>query len=80
MGRGIKNASYKRQVLHNKDPYCWICGELLNGDMTLDHIIPQSKGGGNGPNLKLAHRRCNGTRGNTDAKVIIDWAFIYGLK
>lgn len=36
-----------------------------NGFATFDHIVPRSKGGPNAlTNLKLAHKRCNGKRGN----------------
>ena len=74
-----QNAKLKRRKMWAKDPYCWICGRvMLNGDRTLDHIIPISKGGGNGPNLKLAHARCNRDRGNADATVIVNWLEIYG--
>lgn len=80
MGRANpKNAKYKRRVMWEKNPYCWICGYLmLHGDRTLDHFIPVSKGGGNGPNLFLAHRKCNGRRGNASMTVIVNWLEIYG--
>lgn len=46
---------------------CWICRRKLGADMTEDHYIPRSKGGTNAlSNLRLAHRRCNQNRGDTD--------------
>lgn len=80
MGRDRpKNAQYKRRQLWSKNPYCWICGRLmLKGDMTLDHVIPISKGGGNGNNLLLAHAKCNSRRGNADATVIVNWLEVFG--
>ena len=33
---------------------------------TREHILPVSKGGGNGTNVVLAHWRCNTNRGNSD--------------
>lgn len=47
---------------------CEICKEPINNNnenraFSIDHIIPQSKGGnGNIENLRVAHRKCNSTR------------------
>lgn len=41
---------------------CGVCGEVMfrTKDVTIDHIIPKSKGGANAlSNLQLAHRKCN---------------------
>lgn len=56
---------------------CWLCFEPL--DMTVkegpmrvsvDHIVPVSKGGPNAPRNKLlAHQQCNCERGNPQLKV-----------
>lgn len=56
---------------------CGICGapldrrvrdELSPEYITLDHVVPLSKGGlDQWDNLRLAHARCNHTRGNGDA-------------
>lgn len=57
---------------------CWICGKpvdlkLLPSSkqwdecLTLDHIIPQSKGGTwKTSNLRAAHKLCNSIRGNNN--------------
>lgn len=41
--------------------HCWYCGEFMpEDDRTLEHLLAQSKGGGNDPaNLVLAHEACN---------------------
>jgi 5-methylcytosine-specific restriction endonuclease McrA len=48
---------------------CWICGRpCRDEETTLDHVVPKSKGGGNGlTNLRIAHQCCNNRRGNEDA-------------
>ena len=52
---------------------CWLCDEAVDAEAppdspwsgTVDHVVPRSRGGKTVPeNLRLAHRRCNGTRGN----------------
>lgn len=45
---------------------CAVCGlPMTDGDKTLDHIIPLSKGGSNtAANLQLAHGACNTRKGN----------------
>lgn len=73
----IQNTKYK-DALYKRDNYiCHLCGEDLSnyislvmqqGDgklPSLDHIIPQSKGGNDMPyNLKTACLTCNKRRGN----------------
>lgn len=69
----------KRCSILNRDGNkCWICNEELgeivpNHDLapSIDHIIPQSKGGSNEiENLKLAHRKCNSERGNDMTRIL----------
>ena len=39
---------------------CWYCGLEMEGDVTVEHLLPRSAGGGNSScNLVLAHHRCN---------------------
>lgn len=53
-----KNAIFKRD-----DYRCQYCGSLKN--LTLDHVIPQSQGGGNTwTNLVTACVSCNARKGN----------------
>lgn len=52
---------------------CWLCEQPIDPDAVLgapqrasiDHVVPKSRGGPTEPaNLRLAHARCNGERGN----------------
>jgi 5-methylcytosine-specific restriction endonuclease McrA len=49
---------------------CWLCGRAVTlEDMTLDHVVPKSKGGkANVENLKAACFECNNKRGNGDPR------------
>lgn len=62
-----------RHRLVERNPECVYCGRRLAADeATLEHFIPQSKGGGHHPwNLFLACSRCNQDRGNRDLE---EWA------
>ncbi len=64
----------KAQKLAERDGWsCWLCGGEINPDApvgspsspSIDHVVPKSRGGKTEmSNLRLAHRRCNGHRGN----------------
>ncbi|MBD2177308.1 HNH endonuclease [Pseudanabaena sp. FACHB-1998] len=44
----------------------WCRQDLPFEQLTLDHLLPSSKGGSNNPeNLRLACCQCNGSRGNS---------------
>jgi hypothetical protein len=45
---------------------CALCGEHVElKDASRDHIIPRSKGGGNGRNnIQLTHKSCNNLKGD----------------
>lgn len=52
----------KTQLLWEHGRYCAICGKRIRSfdDLTVDHIIPTSKGGKSEiDNCQLAHRACN---------------------
>ena len=50
-------------VYERDDWCCQYCGE--RSDLTIDHLIPQSRGGGNDPaNLMVACRTCNSKKGD----------------
>lgn len=55
-------------IWHLQDSKCWFCGVRVNKKhMTLEHIIPRSKGGGNDlANLAIVHKACNQVLGNMD--------------
>jgi 5-methylcytosine-specific restriction endonuclease McrA len=68
-----------RTAIYERDQWtCQLCSEPVDQDLasedpfhdwapSLDHIIPQSKGGSHAPwNLRLAHRWCNAVRGAED--------------
>jgi len=57
-----KTAKFKTELLWRHGRYCAICGKKIHSldDLTVDHIIPLSKGGKNEiENCQLAHRKCN---------------------
>ena len=60
------NRNRRLVVWHRDDKTCWICKKIIEWDeMTLDHVIPLSKGGARGlHNCKAAHGSCNTERGN----------------
>jgi 5-methylcytosine-specific restriction endonuclease McrA len=73
MGGEVSRNYYKnkdrqtRMYLLRKSDLCALCGHKFENlkDVTLDHIIPSSKGGGNEiTNLQLAHTECNNKKGN----------------
>ena len=46
---------------------CHLCHQPILGTVSIDHVIPRSKGGTDDiRNLRPAHQRCNGKRGNRD--------------
>lgn len=66
--RKVNNAQHKRKILyHRQNGKCAVCGMQLQIDnfasddyLTLDHILPVSKGGSNGlMNLQGLCRHCN---------------------
>lgn len=58
----------KRNILLRDNHKCQYCGIRVSSDSaTLDHVIPQSKGGrGSWVNLVTACRSCNGKKGDQD--------------
>ena len=62
-----KTARYRAAIIQRDGPNCWICGGPFKHreKPTLDHVRPKSKGGGHTfSNLKIAHMKCNTSRGN----------------
>lgn len=48
---------------------CFFCTKDLGADVTIEHLVPRSKGGKNHPaNLRLAHAHCNNLVGNMDVE------------
>ena len=54
------------QLIERDGPECVWCGrELWRSDLTLDHVVPRSRGGHmTSENALLACRSCNGRRGS----------------
>ena len=62
-----RNYSRVRQaVLHTYGDTCHLCGgQIIDGEWSIDHVIPRSKGGTHDLwNLRPAHKRCNFSKGN----------------
>lgn len=59
-GYGTTYDRLRRQVLA-EETHCWLCGGFVpEGDKSVDHVVPLSKGGSEDRlNLRLAHKRCN---------------------
>lgn len=51
----------RRELIARDGSFCYLCGKvLLNHEVTLDHVIPLSRGGEHSyDNLKIACRPCN---------------------
>ena len=44
---------------------CWLCGRTIVGQVSVDHVLPRSRGGSDDiENLRPAHLTCNVRRGN----------------
>lgn len=77
----------KAQRIGERDGWtCWLCGHRVDPHApagspsapTVDHVVPKSRGGSDdNANLRLAHRRCNGRRGNHLPE--LDWPDQFGL-
>lgn len=65
--KGLLKVKYSRKnVFHRDDNTCQYCGtEFPKKDLTVDHIIPRSRGGKNSfTNIVAACRDCNSRKGN----------------
>ncbi|MFT6873514.1 MAG: hypothetical protein ACJAVN_002534 [Roseivirga sp.] len=60
----FKSVMLSRQNIFKRDAQkCLYCGS--NRDLTIDHVVPKSKGGGsNWANLATACKRCNSIKGD----------------
>lgn len=58
-----RNSSYKKQktaLVERDGTCCFYCGEEMNDDITVEHLIALSCGGKNVlSNMVLAHEKCN---------------------
>lgn len=62
--QNIQKVPLTRENIYRRDNYeCVYCGSSHSKSLTLDHVIPQSKGGANSwDNLVTACRTCNGAK------------------
>jgi CRISPR/Cas system Type II protein with McrA/HNH and RuvC-like nuclease domain len=62
----INKVPLNRENVYKRDGYCCVyCGNDNRKILTLDHVIPQSKGGKDTwENLVTACRKCNGEKSN----------------
>lgn len=64
---GHRTKTSRALVIKEYGQTCWLCGHWINlEDMSVDHVIPRSKGGSitDLDNLRPAHSECNKRRGN----------------
>lgn len=58
-------ARRRKRIIARDGSDCWFCGRQMGEDVTLEHLVPRSRGGGNdSANLVLAHRQCNAAAAN----------------
>ena len=62
---GRKVPRLRQQVVDYYGVVCWLCGGTITDTVSVDHVIPRSKGGSDDiDNLRPAHKTCNIRRGN----------------
>lgn len=69
----------KRLIVHGHKVDCALCGCAITRerDLTLDHIVPRSRGGSNYlHNMQPAHKKCNELKGNTVTSLDIEEACV----
>lgn len=51
-----------------ENDFCWYCGRHMSPDkLTIDHVFPRSKGGGNDmDNIIMVCKNCNSSKSNMD--------------
>lgn len=66
MSNRRKPTAVRRQIWEAHGGVCWLCEKPVTFvAMTLDHVMPKSRGGPFvAANLRPAHRLCNQRRGN----------------
>lgn len=58
-------ARRRARLLKRDGDGCWFCSRAMGNDVTLEHLVPRSRGGGNNSaNLVLAHAACNQAAAN----------------
>ncbi len=65
----------KKQLIKRDGTACFYCGNLLEDDITLEHLIPLTSGGKNIlSNMVLAHEECNQKMGHKGINEKVNYA------
>lgn len=60
-----KKERTRARIIERDGSDCWFCGKALGVDITIEHLVPKSKGGENSEaNYALAHSACNSAAAN----------------
>lgn len=73
--RPQRTVPFNRMNIFVRDEFrCQYCGDHFDSrDLTFDHVVPRSKGGGTGfTNIVSACATCNGAKGNTHMRPLRD--------
>lgn len=74
----MPSSETRRRILERDEYACTYCGAKEN--LTLDHVIPRSKGGGHDDfNLVTCCRSCNTSKGTKSVTEFIEWRRQKGL-
>lgn len=58
------------KLLERDGDLCYLCDQPLDGERSIDHVVPLVKGGkDNMSNYRLAHHRCNALKGHDTVEV-----------
>ncbi len=69
--QGNHTAEDRKRIIAAQKNLCYYCGKKMGKDVTIDHIVPLSRGGSNSPeNLVAACKSCNSAKG---AKLPHEW-------
>lgn len=72
---GRKVAQLRAKVIAEYGRTCWLCGQYIDGTVSVDHVVPRSKARhipglevNAIENLRPSHLECNQRRGNRAAR------------
>lgn len=69
----------KRALIIQKLCVCYLCNRLINNnkDLSLDHIVPLSRGGADVPeNWGVSHKYCNWLKGALTYQEFMQWRML----
>lgn len=80
-GRKTTYNKYKIPLIKRDGSACFYCSELLENDITVEHLIPLSAGGKNIlSNMVLAHKECNHKQGHKPLSEKVAYAVKYRVE